>query len=149
VALVNSNAAMPIAQGIQTAAALRLLSLIIPHFLLFRGRWGPLRGAAQDGRCYGSRRFSNSREVSSGVQCGVFSRKTPLEGCGFALHQLENRYDLPFFLVVADFGVDLPDIIPGEQSVRATVPLQGFHRATMGREIKRFPDRWGRFFGAS
>ncbi len=38
------------------------------------------------------RRFSNSREVLRGVQCGFFLMKTPLSGCGSALHQLENRY---------------------------------------------------------
>jgi hypothetical protein len=40
VALVNSNPAMPITQGIQTATSLRLLSFIVPHFSLFRGRSG-------------------------------------------------------------------------------------------------------------
>src|SRR5271157_4052218 len=37
-------------------------------------------------------RFHNSRSISSMVQGGIFLRKMPLDGSGFGVQQLWNRY---------------------------------------------------------
>jgi hypothetical protein len=37
-------------------------------------------------------RFSNSYTLTGLVKGGLFSRKRPLEGNGFGVQQLENRY---------------------------------------------------------
>lgn len=57
--------------------------------------------------------------------------------------------NLPFVLVVARFGLDLPDTTLGEQFAHQSFPLRGIRCATMGRKIKRFPDRQEHSFRAS
>jgi hypothetical protein len=52
------------------------------------------------------RRFSNSCEVSRGVQRGVFLGKTPLKGCGSALYQLENRCNPSVRECIGDISED-------------------------------------------